>query len=577
MSEKRKMEAHRIDGAAYLAMVSIGAQNLGRHVSEVNDLNVFPIPDGDTGDNMMMTLQGGARAKVTEEMPLGESAKKVADGMLLSARGNSGVILSQFFAGIAEGLKGVESASVDELQTAFKQGVKQAYDSVMTPTEGTILTVVKEATNAACDAHCESCTDFMERFTENAKESLERTPELLAVLKEAGVVDSGGAGMVHIAEGMHSYLNGTYEELEEQEHTNAAASSAPADLDLFGPDSVLEYGYCTEVLLRLQNAKTDIPSFDVNVIKDYLGSIGNSIVCIQTDSVVKLHVHTMTPYKVLEFCQQFGEYLTVKIENMSLQHSEVANKDSESAAGKTTDGLIPPAQASARELAQTRGAKNKYGVVAVANGQGVHNDFKSFGADEVIFGGQTMNPSAEDFVEAYKRIDAEHIFVLPNNGNIILAAELSAKLYSDAKIHVLPTKTIGDAYAILPMMDLSGDDAQAIADDMMACTEGVVTAELSPAIRNAEMNGVKIHKGDTIGIIGKQVVTSEFAVTDAARNTLDQMDLKNHGLLVMVRGKDASPEEAEDILTYLHNEYPYLEISESFGMQEVYPFIFVAE
>ncbi|MBQ0042965.1 MAG: DAK2 domain-containing protein [Lachnospiraceae bacterium] len=575
------MDAQKIDGAAYLAMVSIGARNLGRHVTEVNDLNVFPIPDGDTGDNMMMTLEGGARAKITQEMPLSESAKKVADGMLLSARGNSGVILSQFFAGIAKGFQNVNIADVDDLAEAFRQGVKQAYESVMTPTEGTILTVVKDATNAACDANCDNCVDFMQCFTQSAKDSLERTPELLAVLKEAGVVDSGGAGLVHIAEGMHSYLNGTYSEEELGDNSgsvNTNSASAEMDMSLFGPDSVLEYGYCTEVLLRLQNSKTDISSFDVEVIRDYLKSIGNSIVCIQTDSIVKLHVHTLTPYKVLEFCQKYGEYLTVKIENMNLQHSEVAMRDSESVAGRTTEGLLPPTEdISPRDKVQSKKSKNKYGIVTVANGEGVNNDFKSFGANEVIYGGQTMNPSAEDFIEAYKRIDAEHIFVLPNNGNIIMAAELSASLYKDAIIHVLPTKSIGDAYAILPMVDLTGDDADALCEEMMACTEGVVTAEISPAIRDTEMNGVKVKKGDYIGIIGKQIVASEFAVSDAARSTLDNMDLKNHGLLIVVRGKDASKQEADDILLYLRNQYPMLEISESFGMQEVYPFIFIAE
>ncbi len=547
------MIGHELNGRAYAEMIGVACMNLNRYVEKVNDLNVFPIPDGDTGDNMMMTLKGGMGLEIPEEESIFDAAKSVAKGMLLSARGNSGVILSQFFAGIADGLEGVEAADAKDMGEAFSQGVKRAYESVMVPTEGTILTVAKEATIAACNAKCEDVEGFMGCFVSGAKESLEHTPDLLKVLKDAGVVDSGGAGLVYIAEGMRNYLTGEYEETDMAVSQSVEKEKVSLDLDAFGPDSELEFGYCTETLLRLQNKKCDIENFDVDTIRNYLSTIGNSIVCIKEGSIVKMHVHTMTPYKVLEFCQNFGEFLTVKIENMSLQHNSINEE-------------ITPLK-----------PRTPYGIVAVASGEGIKDDFINMGADEVICGGQTMNPSSENFIESFKRVNADDIFVLPNNGNIIMAAKQAGDLFKESRVHVIPTRSIGDAYAVLSMADYECGDADKIAENMEASMEGVVTCEVSKAIRDADLNGVKIKTGEYIGIRGKEIVASVCSKAGACKALIDTLDLDACGLLLIIRGKGATEAESKEISDYAKSKNRFLEVCESDGRQDVYPFIIVAE
>jgi DAK2 domain fusion protein YloV len=297
-----------LDGKMYAEMINAGAANLKAHAQEINDLNVFPIPDGDTGDNMLSTIMGGVSDTEEADESIGEAARRASDGMLLSARGNSGVILSQFFEGMAGGFKGMDEADSRAFAKAFQSGVAQAYGAVMVPAEGTILTVIREATEYASSRNTETPKEFLLEFIEEAKRSLERTPELLPVLKKAGVVDSGAAGLIYIIDGMIRAVCGETADLVSGV---VAEKAQKIDLDAFGPDSVLEFGYCTELLLRLMNAKTDVDAFEVKTISDYLQTIGDSVVAVKNGSVVKIHVHTMTPYKVLEFCQQFGEYLTV--------------------------------------------------------------------------------------------------------------------------------------------------------------------------------------------------------------------------------------------------------------------------
>ena len=318
------MIKNKIDGQTYSQMVVGGASVLGAHSGEVDDLNVFPIPDGDTGINMLQTIQGGAEA-TDSEVDISKESSRIADAMLLSARGNSGVILSQFFQGIAKGLEGVNEADAKALSIAFKSGVESAYKAVVKPTEGTILTVMREATQKASEKEASTPNEFLDTFIEAAEESLLHTPDLLPVLKKAGVVDSGGAGLVYIIKGMKRALDG--EEFNLATKTNEQA--AELDLDAFDENSVLEFGYCTELLLRLQHAKTNIDAFDAKIIIDYLETIGDSIVAVKNDSIVKIHVHTMTPDKVLCFCQQFGEFLKIKIENMSLQHNNTTLPEEE--------------------------------------------------------------------------------------------------------------------------------------------------------------------------------------------------------------------------------------------------------
>jgi len=540
-----------LDGILFARMINFGAANLRSHVKEINDLNVFPIPDGDTGDNMLLTIMGGVHKDLDCEV-LCEVAGRVSGGMLMSARGNSGVILSQFFEGIKNGFSGLHTANVREIGEAFRQGVKQAYGSVMTPTEGTILTVVREATEYACGQNTDTAEAFLDAFIKEAKASLKRTPELLPVLKKAGVVDSGAAGLIYILDGMMKAALGE----DVSELTAAAEQTEELDLDSFDEDSVLEFGYCTELLIRLQNAKTDIPGFDVKVITDYLMTIGDSIVTVRNGSIVKLHVHTMTPHKVLGFCQRYGEFLKVKIENMSLQHNNTEPEKTGTAPAKE---------------------RKKYGVVAVASGGGLKQTFREIGADVIVDGGQSMNPSAEDFIAAFDEVNADAIFVFPNNGNIVLTAQQAARLYKSSDVHVIESTTIGAGYAALSMLDTGSDDVDAIVDDLNIAMEGVVTAEISHCVRDAVIDGKEIHSGDYIGFVGKDVLAVSENRLTAVCESIDELNLSKFDFCILIRGNDATDREADQIKEYIETRYKNKEYYIINGGQDIYDYIIIAE
>lgn len=553
----------RLGGFQLIKMAIGGAAQLRSNADEVNKLNVFPVPDGDTGDNMRMTIEAGINAlENLDTDDLAEVMRVFSHGMLLGARGNSGVILSQFFAGTAKGFESAEEADPETLGRALEMGVKQAYTSVMTPTEGTILTVARESVEYAV-AHITPESTIRTFFADLVKEmhrSLDRTPEILTVLKEAGVVDSGGAGLLYIMEGFNRVLNG--EEVEDT--APVAAVSKPAlDVTKFGADSEMTYGYCTELLVQLTNAKTDVEAYDIEPLKVFLTSIGDSVVCFKTDSIVKIHVHTRTPDKVLAYCLQYGEFLTVKIENMSVQHSELDDKTDVPAAPKTEQA---PAE------------KKKYGIVQVCIGSGIEALFRDFGTDVIVEGGQTQNPSTNDFLDAFAKVNAEHIFVFPNNGNILMAAQQAAELYDKAEIHVIPSKSLGTGYVALSCIDPtapSADDIMAAITDAMG---RVTTGYVSPSIRDAELNGVKIKKGDTIGIIDKKIVLSESERATAAEALAARlMDQPDKFMLTVFCGKDAAAEERAALNEALGNAHPSAEIYFIDGEQEIYPYIFVAE
>ena len=538
-----------LDGILFARMVNSGAANLKAHAKEINDLNVFPIPDGDTGDNMLLTMMGGVHKDFDREV-LCEAAERVSNGMLLSARGNSGVILSQFFEGIKNGFSGLHSADTKEIGEAFRQGVKQAYSSVMTPTEGTILTVVREATECACEQDADTPEAFLDAFIKEAKASLARTPELLPVLKKAGVVDSGAAGLIYIVDGMMKAVIGE----DVSELTAFAGQQQELDLDAFNEDSILEFGYCTELLVRLQNAKTDIPSFDVKVITDYLQTIGDSIVTVRNGSIVKLHVHTKQPQKVLDFCQQYGEFLKVKIENMSLQHNNTV-----------TEEKVP-----AKE-------RKKYGVVAVACGEGLKNTFRERGADIIVDGGQSMNPSAEDFIEAFDEVNADVIFVFPNNGNIVLTAQQAAHLYEKSDVRVIESTTIGAGYAALAMFDTGSGDTDAIVEDLRMAMDGVITAEVSHCVRDAVIDGKEIHTGDYIGFVGKEMLAVNENRLVTVCDSLDALSFSKYDFCILIYGKDATDEEAQRIEAYIKARYKNKELYIINGGQDVYDYILIVE
>ena len=553
-----------LSGLLLKKMAFGGAKELSSNAEEVNKLNVFPVPDGDTGDNMRMTIESGiSEMETVDSDDIGEVMKSFSHGMLLGARGNSGVILSQFFAGMAKGLEESEKANPAILGKALELGVKQAYSSVMTPTEGTILTVAREAVDFAVARITPKSTikTLFSDLSDEMNRSLERTPEILTVLKEAGVVDSGAAGLYHIIDGFNRVLNN--KELTEcgdgKEYEFAPKKSVTSSG--FGPDSVMTYGYCTEFLLQLQNSKTDINAFDVEPLKDFLASIGDSVVAFKTDSIVKVHVHTLTPEKVLEYARQYGEFLTIKIENMSVQHSE--NKDEQVVEAEAPVSSEP---------------KKLYGVVAVCNGEGIENLFRDLGADATIAGGQTHNPSTQDFIEAFEGINAENIIVFPNNGNIFMAAQQAAELYEKAKIHVIPSKNIGTGYVALSSLNFECEDVDAVVSEMTEAMKRVTAGYISPSIRDADLNGVHINNGDTIGIIDKEIILSEAKRSDAVEKLASHLlNLPDKFMLTIFCGADLEAGEKEALESFLSANHPSAEAYFIDGGQEIYPYILVAE
>ena len=554
-------------GGLLLAKMAFGgAARLRSNADEVNKLNVFPVPDGDTGDNMRMTVESGIAAiENLDSDDLSEVMKVLSHGMLLGARGNSGVILSQFFAGISKGLTGTKKADPTILGHALELGVKQAYTSVMTPTEGTILTVAREAVEYAVKRITPQSTlrSFFADLVGEMHDSVDRTPEILSVLKEAGVVDSGGAGLFYIMDGFNRVLNG--EEVAQDAAAPVTAAKAGPNLAAFGPDSVMTYGYCTEMLVQLQNSKTDIDAFDVEALKEFLGGIGDSVVAFKTDSIVKLHVHTFTPEKVLAHCRTFGEMLTVKIENMTRQHTESTD----------TVSMVLEPEAPAEEI---HAEKKKYGVVAVSNGDGVEALFKELGTDVVVQGGQTQNPSTNDFLDAFRHVCAEHIFVFPNNSNIIMAASQAASLYEQATVHVIPSKNIGTGYVGISSIDFENPDPEAVIQQIQSAMGNVVAGYVSPSIRDADMNGVHIVKGDTIGIIEKEIVVSEAdRMVAATKLAVKLMEYPDKFMLSVFCGKDATDADRAELSSNLEESCPSAEVYFIEGGQDIYPFIFVAE
>lgn len=560
------MATLKVNGELYKQLIIYGAANLRANYKVIDALNVFPVPDGDTGTNMRMTIEAGAAAiKDATDESIYEMSKKVSRGMLMGARGNSGVILSQFFRGVYKGLKDIKEASIKEFAKAFQSGVNQAYHAVLKPVEGTILTVAREASEKAFKTVKKNDTleRFFEIYLKEANESLQRTPELLQQLKDAGVVDSGGAGFICVIEGMQKYLLG--EEIQEAE---VVTEQATVDRGSFNAHSELEFGYCTEFILQLQHAKVNIPKFDIKVISNYLETIGNSIVAIQDEDIVKVHVHTMTPGKVFEYCQQFGEFITLKIENMQVQHNEGA-----------VLSAAEPVQCDCPECVEMRRSeeRKKFAVVAVASGDGLVNCFKEMGVDYVVSGGQSMNPSAEDFVKGFDLLNAENIIVFPNNSNIVLTAQQAGKYYEQANIIVVPSKTLAQGYSALTMLDLSSGDADQIVEEIKEVIANVTTGLITYSIRDTEFEDVSIKKGDYIGICNGKIVTSNVSRLESVKKLLEFSDIAEKEIVTIITGKDAPAEEIAAIKAFINETYSHVEIDEITGEQDIYSYIFSIE
>lgn len=561
------MQTQTIDGQTFINMVSGGAANLRANASIVNDLNVFPIPDGDTGENMSRTINGGlSRLDIHDGLTLDKASRMLADGMLMSARGNSGVILSQFFAGIAKGFEGKENANLEELANALKSGVESAYAAVNKPTEGTILTVAREAAEYAASRITADSTfeSFANDYINEMNASLRRTPELLDVLKEAGVIDSGGAGLYYIADGAIKAANGKefITSVSPDDIHMSDNSVKPINTNGFDENSVMKFGYCTEFLLQLQTSKTDVKNFDLDKLKAYLETVGDSIVAFISGTVVKVHIHTMTPGTVLDYCQQYGEFLTLKIENMTLQHNEtvISNRFDEES-----------------ENDKKKAEKKPYALVTTASGEGIKRTFTELGADYVIYGGQTNNPSTEDFISAFDAVNAKTIFVLPNNGNIIMAAKQAADLYKDSDVRVVPSHNIGEGYAALTMLSYDSGDTDAIAKELEDAMQGVITGMITHSVRSAEIDGVSIDKDAYIGFTDKTMLASDGDKIDTAMLLLDKLSARSHEFLIAVFGKDMTDSEREAFTSRMSAEYPMMEVYTIDGGQEVYDLMLILQ
>ena len=544
------MQTVNMNGQTFRSLFINGHQSLVNDVDRINDLNVFPVPDGDTGTNMKMTMDGGYNAVYhSKEENLGLLLKDLARGMVFSARGNSGVILSQFFKGLSNGLLEKANVCVEEFALAMISGVEQAYKVVNNPTEGTILTVMREASQFAHDAHTETFEEYFKVYLTEAHKSLANTPELLPVLKKAGVVDSGGAGFIEIIEGMALAIDGHM--LETIERTEFAVPTVnPSG---FNADSVLEFGYCTEFILQLQNSKVDIKNFDLKVITDFLEQIGNSIVAFVDEDIVKVHVHTFEPGKVINYCQQFGEYVTFKMENMSVQHSE-----------SNFEEVVEEA-----EFKETT-------IVAVSSGDGISELFKSMGVDYIVSGGQTMNPSTDDFLAAFEKLNTNNIIVFPNNSNIIMAAKQAADNYEKANVKAIETKTIAQCYSALSLLDES--DFDSLVESINSSLNNVTSLEITYAIRDSQIDTFNIKKDDYLGFKDHRMTTVSKTKIESVKDLFASIEnIEEKEVVTILYGEDVTEEEIEAVVELIESTYDWMEVGAICGGQKVYSFIIAVE
>ncbi|NLG82736.1 MAG: DAK2 domain-containing protein [Bacilli bacterium] len=550
------MSTFKIDGSLFKQMIINGAVNLENNADRVDQLNVFPVPDGDTGTNMKLTFNSGAKEIANlDSNSVSEIAKKLSRGLLMGARGNSGVILSQLFRGFAMGVEGYDVIDTVVFAKALKKGVETAYKAVMKPVEGTILTVSREsAEEASLIAKPElSFEVLMSRLVQEAKRSLNRTPNLLPVLKEVGVVDSGGAGLVVLYEGFEKAILGEKLTLDVSKQKSTETAQAA-----FKTEEIL-FTYCTEFILQLDKEKTRVNPFTEQRLSNYLLSIGDSLVVVQDDDIVKVHVHTNEPGSALNFAQKYGEFLKLKIENMKEQHSTIVN-----------DGH------SVETVKEVEKEKKEYGIIAVCSGEGLANIFKEMGCDYIISGGQTMNPSTEDFIQAIKTVNAKNVIIFPNNSNIIMAANQAASVTEGIEVRVVPTKTIPQGYSSLlifnPTVDLE-TNFQAMLSQMKEVKSGQVTY----AVRDTQYNGLKIKKNDYMGIFEKSIVTANPSRLETTLKLLDEIIDEDTEIVTIFYGEDVDEEEVEKISEYIDENYKDIELEILEGNQPVYSYIIAVE
>lgn len=548
-----------VSGSLFKKMVINGAINLKNDLKEIDDLNVFPVPDGDTGTNMSMTMMSGVRdIQNSDTISISEISKTLSRGLLMGARGNSGVILSQFFRGIYTGMENIKgsSATVGEFIDCLVSGYKVAYKAVMTPVEGTILTVMREAGEKVDETRNDfsDIESVLVKYVEYAEVSLANTPNILPVLKDAGVVDSGGAGFLKVIKGMLMALQGiTLEITSTEASTN---QSAQANFD----SKDIKFGYCTEFILILNKPN----EFQESDLRSPLSIIGDSLVLVKDEDLCKVHVHTNNPGRALNMAQRHGEFKTIKIENMRLQHTELLNKETT----KKEEPVTPVTPVSTE--------KKKYALIAVCFGDGIKNVFKELGVDYIIDGGQTMNPSTEDFVKAVETLNAENIIIIPNNSNVIMAAEQTKKLCDNANIEVLRTKTIAHGYASLMVFDETNSLEDNV-EEMSAAIKNVSAGEVTYAVRDTEINGVKIKSGDFMGILNGEIVISTLNRIDAVKHVLESSVTEESLIVTLFAGKGVPTSEVDELVEYATSLNEEIEVQVVDGKQDIYSYIVAVE
>ena len=551
-----------ITTSLFQEMVQAGATRLNKQAEYVNSLNVFPVPDGDTGTNMGMTIENGAK-EVSDRSAstVGEAAGIFAKGLLMGARGNSGVITSQLFRGFSQSVKDKEELDGAALAAAFQSGVEVAYKAVMKPVEGTILTVSRGAAIGA-KKKAESTNDAVEVMRaalEGAKTALAKTPDMLPVLKEVGVVDSGGQGLVFIYEGFLSALTGEFIASEEFQATPATMSemiNAEHHKSVAGHVATegIKFGYCTEIMVALKQGPTYVKDFDYDEFRNYLNNLGDSLLVVNDDEIVKVHVHTEDPGLVMQEGHKYGSLVKVKVDNMRNQHEAQVEKEERQA---------KPVE------------EKEYAIIAVVAGDGLADIFKAQGVDYIISGGQTMNPSTEDFVKAVEELNARNIIILPNNKNILMAAQSAAEVI-DQPAAVVETKTIPQGLTSL----LAFDESKSIEENyerMSASLGDVVSGSVTTAVRDTTIDGLEIHENDNLGMVDGKIVVSNPDMMETLEETFAHMLDEDSEIVTIYVGEDGSEELANELAQALAEKYEDVEVEIHQGGQPVYPYLFSVE
>lgn len=559
------MELQRIDAKMLSKMFLAGAKNLENKKEWINELNVFPVPDGDTGTNMTMTIMSAAREVVAlgDGFTMDELCKAISSGSLRGARGNSGVILSQLFRGFTRGIKEETILTVPVLASSFEKAVETAYKAVMKPKEGTILTVAKGVSEKArelADDGVEDLESFGNQIIEHANFVLSQTPELLPVLKQAGVVDSGGQGLVEVLTGAYDAFMGKEIDLTVAPAGKPAAKDAAASLEVQA-EADIKFGYCTEFIILLNrnfNIKTEMD------FKAYLESIGDSIVCVADDDVVKVHVHTNDPGLAIQKALKYGALSNMKIDNMRLEHQEKLFKMSEKEANKATEEAKPAEP------------PKEVGFISVSAGDGLSEIFKSLGVDYIIEGGQTMNPSTEDVLDAVDKVNAKNIFILPNNKNIILAANQAAELCKDKKLIVIPTKTVpqGITAVINYVPEISVEENQ---ETMMSEIDRVKTGQVTYAVRDTMIDDKEIRKDDYMGIGDKGLLSVGTDMENVTMDMISAMTDESSELISIYYGSDIEEAAAQTIFDQVKKQYPGCDVELQYGGQPIYYYVISVE